>query len=159
MKNFHQEPYELGVLKAKCVTARKLNDADFRTAAEHVRYNAALRRHKLPRGFPENLGITADDLWRDQAIIRYVPEFMVWLGHTPAQWAAVKISDEQKSRRPCTRTNIWFEAARCFIFFNFFLGGLRRFGCARGEMFPRKIVRQVIGDLSISGVKGLVKKG
>lgn len=97
MKDFYQEPYEFGVLKAKCVTARKLDDADFQTATEHVRYNGSLRRHKLPAGFPGKLGITADDLWRDQAIIRYMPEFMVWLGHTPAEWAAVNVSQDQET--------------------------------------------------------------
>lgn len=25
-----------------------------------------------------------------------MPEFMAWLGHTPAEWAAVVVSDEQR---------------------------------------------------------------
>lgn len=97
MKDFYEEPYEFGVLKAKCVTARRLKDADFKTATQHIRYSRALGRFKPPSAtFPEHLRITADDLWRDEAIIRYMPEFMAWLGHTPAQWAAVVISDEQR---------------------------------------------------------------
>lgn len=97
MKDFYQEPYEFGVLKAKCVTARRLNNADFKTATQHLRYSRALGRFKPPSAtFPKHLAITADDLWRDQAVVRYMPEFMAWLGHTPAQWAAVVISDEQR---------------------------------------------------------------
>lgn len=26
-----------------------------------------------------------------------MPEFMVWLGHTPADWAAVEVSNEQRT--------------------------------------------------------------
>lgn len=39
MKDFYEEPYEFGVLKARCVTARRLNDADFKTASQHIRYS------------------------------------------------------------------------------------------------------------------------
>lgn len=100
MKDFYQEPYEFGVLKAKCATARKLNDTEFKKATQHIRYSGSLNRYK-PNSesstFGDHLRITADDLWRDQAIVRYMPEFLVWLGHTPAEWAAVVISDEQRT--------------------------------------------------------------
>lgn len=97
MKDFYQEPYEFGVLEAKCVTARSLNDTDFKTATQHLRYSRALARLK-PKSptFADRLAITADDLWRDQAIVRYMPEFMAWLGHKPSDWTAVEISDKQR---------------------------------------------------------------
>ena len=65
LNNYYQEPYEMGVLEAECVTALKLDDKAYATAIKHIRDSGSLNRARTTMWTHRNLIITADDLWRD----------------------------------------------------------------------------------------------
>ncbi|KAK9782573.1 hypothetical protein AB5N19_09150 [Seiridium cardinale] len=79
---------------ADCLTARKLDGDRFLEAIATIDQCARLRLAdslKIPGGAV----ITVQDLLRDYAIIKYLPEFMVWLGHKQRERQNVRISAEQ----------------------------------------------------------------
>ncbi|KAK9421489.1 hypothetical protein SUNI508_05724 [Seiridium unicorne] len=79
---------------ADCLTARKLDGDLLWDALTTIDQCARLRLAdslKIPGGAV----ITVRDLLRDLAIIEYLPEFMVWLGHRQRERQNVRISAEQ----------------------------------------------------------------
>jgi hypothetical protein len=80
------------VIVSNCLTARQLEKDELAEAETAIR-DRSLQKMRYA-GVDESI-VTAHDLLGDQAILRYLPEFMAWLGHAASRRATVRISNEQ----------------------------------------------------------------